>query len=324
MNFLISGCAGFIGYHVSLYLCKKYKKSKIIGFDSINNYYSPILKKKRIKDLKKNDNFFFKKIDLDEKSKLNNLFNNNKIEIVLHFAAQAGVRDSLKIPNSYFKSNFKGFLNIIDLSEKYKVKKFIFASSSSVYGDQKIFPLTEKTKIIPKNIYSASKKINEEIAKDISNISKMKIIGLRFFTVYGNYGRPDMFIFKYLKSIFLKKSFPLYNRGHNFRDYTHIDDVVRIVDKLMLKRIKKNFEIFNICSGKPIDIYKLSILISKLLKKKTNIVFKKRNKIEVLKTHGSNKKVLKLINYSIKKNIFFELPRIIEWYKKNKIYLLKD
>ena len=224
------------------------------------------------------------------------------------------------MPKSYFKSNFEGFLNIIELSKKYNVKKFIFASSSSVYGDQTRFPLNENINIIPKNIYAATKKINEEIARDISLTSNMSIFGLRFFTVYGTYGRPDMFIFKYLKSQICNEKFELYNNGKNFRDYTHIEDVVKIIDKLRIKRLRKKFDIFNICSSKPIDIFKLSIFISKKLKKEPNLVFKKRNKIEVIKTHGSNKKILKLLNCKVNKKIFMELPKIIDWYKKNKMW----
>ena len=276
MNILISGCAGFIGYHLSNYLCEKYKNIKIFGIDNLDNFYSIKHKKKRISDLNKRKNFIFKKIDLSEKKKLENFLKKKKIKTVFHLAAQAGVRDSLKIPKSYFKSNFDGFLNIIELSKKYNVERFIFASSSSVYGDQKKFPLKERINIVPKNIYAATKKINEEIGRDISLISKMSIVGLRFFTVYGTHGRPDMFIFKYLKSQICNKKFELYNHGKNFRDYTHVDDVVKIIDKLRIKKLRKKFDIFNICSSKPIDIYKLSVFISKNLNKKPNLIMKKK------------------------------------------------
>ena len=248
------------------------------------------------------------------------IFNKNKIDIVLHLAAQAGVRDSLKIPKKYFDSNFLGYLNLINYSNNHNVKKFIFASSSSVYGDQKKYPLNEKMIITPKNIYSATKMVNENIAEDISKNSKMKIVGLRFFTVYGEYGRPDMLIFKYLKSLLCNKKFSLYNKGKNYRDYTHIDDVIQLIDKIILKNIKTKFDIFNICSKKPIDTFKIVKFISKYLNTKTKLNLKKRNDIEVIKTHGDNKKILKLTNYRIKKDIFFELPKIIEWYKKNKIW----
>ena len=324
MNILITGCAGFIGFHLSEFLSKKYKKSKIIGFDNINNFYSPILKKMRIKELKKNKNFYFKKIDLENKKKIENIFKRNKIKTVIHLAAQAGVRDSLKMPNSYFKSNFIGFMNIINISNKNKVKKFIFASSSSVYGDKKKFPLKENMNISPKNIYSATKKINEDIANDLSKISNMKMIGLRFFTVYGKFGRPDMFIFKFLHSLLNSKKFYLYNKGNHFRDYTHIDDVVNIIISLIKKKITKKFQIFNICSNDPIDLNKLVKFISDFVNIKAKIIKKKRNSIEVLKTHGDNKKILSFLKIKLKKNIFVELPKIITWYKKNQIWKLKN
>ena len=322
MNILITGCAGFIGFHLTEFLSRKYKKSRIIGFDNLNNYYTPILKKKRVKQLKKYKNFHFKKIDLENKKKVENIFIKNKIEIVIHLAAQAGVRDSLKIPESYFKSNFTGFTNIIDASNKNKVKKFIFASSSSVYGDKKKFPLNENMKISPKNIYSATKKINEDIAYDVSNISRMKIIGLRFFTVYGTFGRPDMFIFKFLGSLIKNKKFYLFNKGNHYRDYTHIDDVVNIMYSLIKKRISKKFQIFNICSNDPIALNKLVNFISNFLNIKPKLIKKNRNYIEVLKTHGDNKKILNYLKIKLNKNIFFELPRIINWYKKNQIWKL--
>ena len=324
MNILITGCAGFIGFHLSEFLSKKYKKSKIIGFDNINNFYSPILKKMRIKELKKNKNFYFKKMDLENKKKLENIFKKNKIKIVIHLAAQAGVRDSLKMPNSYFKSNFIGFMNIVAASNKNMVKKFIFASSSSVYGDKKKFPLKENMNISPKNIYAATKKINEDIANDLSKISNMKMIGLRFFTVYGKFGRPDMFIFKFLNSLLNNKKFYLFNKGNHYRDYTHIDDVVNIIINLIKKKINRKFQIFNICSNNPIDLNKLVKFISNFLNIKPKIIKKKRNSIEVLKTHGDNKKILSFLKIKLRKNIFFELPTIIDWYKKNQIWKLKD
>ena len=260
---------------------------------------------------------------MEDTKSLSDLFKKKKIKIVFHLGAQAGVRDSLRMPKSYFKSNFKGYINIINLSKINNVKKFIFASSSSVYGDQKKFPINEKTKVFPKNIYSATKKINEEIGEDISKISNMKIIGLRFFTVYGKYGRPDMFIYKYLESLINKKKFNLFNSGNHLRDYTHIDDVVKIMDLLISKKMSKKFEIFNICSNKPIDINELSLFIAKFLGKKPKFVFKDRNKIEVIKTHGDNKKILKFLNYKIKNNIYLEVPKIINWYKQNRIWKLK-
>ena len=151
----------------------------------------------------------------------------------------------------------------------------------------------------------------------------MKVIGLRFFTVYGKYGRPDMFVFKYLESLIKRKNFNLFNKGNHLRDYTHIEDVVEMMDLLIRKKMKKNFEIFNICSNKPIDINKLSLFIAKFVGIKPKLSLQARNQIEVVKTHGDNRKILKFLKYKIKKNIYLELPKIITWYKQNKIWNFK-
>ena len=293
MNYLVTGCAGFIGYHVAESILKKNKNSKVIGLDNINDYYSVKLKKERIKILNTNTKFKFYQIDLIKKKEIEKIYKKFKIHTVIHLAAQAGVRYSVINPSSYYESNIIGFTNIIDLSKKYDVKKFIFASSSSVYGDKKKYPLNEKEKIYPKNIYSASKKLNEDMARDVSNISKMKIIGLRFFTIYGKWGRPDMFIFSFLKSIKQKKIYHLNNYGNHVRDFTHVDDVLIIINKLIIKKIMKNFQIFNVCSNKPIKMNILISIMQKYIKKKAIIKKISHNKVEVFKTHGDNSKIKK-------------------------------
>jgi len=320
MNYLITGCAGFIGFHIIESILKKNKGSKVIGLDNINNYYSIEYKKKRIKKLKRNNRFKFYKINLTEKKKILKIFKKFRIHTVIHLAAQAGVRYSVINPSSYYESNIVGFTNIIDLSKNFHVKKFIFASSSSVYGDKKKFPLNEKEKIYPKNIYSASKKLNEDMARDVSNISKMKIIGLRFFTIYGIWGRPDMLILSFLKAIKEQKIYYLNNYGNHVRDFTHIEDVLTIMNKLIRKKITKNFQIFNICSNNPI---KINVLISKIqeyTQKKAIIKKIKHNKVEVLKTHGDNSKIKKYLKIKKFKNIIDELKKIIDWYEKEKIW----
>ena len=324
MNYLITGCAGFIGYHTVESILKENKNANVIGLDNINDYYSIKLKKERIKILKKNKRFKFFKIDLIEKKKIIGIFKKFKIHTVIHLAAQAGVRYSIINPLSYYESNILGFTNIIDLSKKSSVKKFIFASSSSVYWDKKRYPLNEKEKIYPKNIYSASKKLNEDMAKDISNCSKMKIIGLRFFTIYGKWGRPDMFIFSYLKAVKEQKTYYLNNYGNHVRDFTHIDDVLIIINKLIRKKIVKKFQIFNICSNNPI---KMNVLISKMqeyIKKKAIIKKVKHNKVEVFKTHGDNSKIKKYLKIKSFKNIINELKKIIDWYEKEKIWKITN
>ena len=323
MNFLITGSAGFIGFHITNNILKKYKKSKIIGLDNLNNYYSVSLKKKRLKVLQKYKNFKFFKTDLTEKKKIIKLIRKNNINVVIHMAAQAGVRDSLKIPFSYFQSNFVGFLSVLEASHICKVKKFIFASSSSVYGDKNKYPIKEIENISPKNIYSASKKINEDVAKDFSRISNMKIIALRFFTIYGEYGRPDMLIFKFLKASFLNKKFLLFNYGKHERDYTHIEDAVLMINKLIKKKVNDKFQIFNVCSNNPVDISKLLNVITKYTKIKTKIQKVGKNEIEVFKTHGDNLKIKKYLKLNKFKNIFYEIEKIVNWYKKEKIWKLK-
>ena len=320
MKVLVTGCAGFLGYHICDELLKNNNSTSIIGVDSINDYYSQGIKKKRLKDLKKNKNFLFYKIDISNKKKLKKIFNDHKFEIIIHLAAQAGVRHALKDPESYLDSNIKGFLNLVDNLKTNSVKKFIFASSSSVYGEGKKFPQSEEMKPKPINIYSSTKLLNEEIIRDYSNISKIKFIGLRFFTIYGSHGRPDMFLFKLLKSIFKKNSFYLNNYGNHLRDFTHVDDVKMIIKKLIDKKIKTKFQIFNVCSNNPISVLKLISDVSKITSTNPKIVKIKRHKADVLKTHGSNIKIKKYLNIKSFRNIFEELLPIVNWYRDKKFY----
>jgi len=320
MKVLVTGCAGFLGYHICDELLKINNSTSIIGVDSINDYYSQGIKKKRLKDLKKNKNFIFYKIDISNKKKLKKIFNDHKFEIIIHLAAQAGVRHALKDPESYLDSNIKGFLNLVDNLKTNTVKKFIFASSSSVYGEGKKFPQSEEMKPKPINIYSSTKLLNEEIIRDYSNISKIKFIGLRFFTIYGSHGRPDMFLFKLLKSIFKKNSFYLNNYGNHLRDFTHVDDVKMIIKKLIDKKIKTKFQIFNVCSNNPISVLKLTSDVSKITSTNPKIVKIKRHKADVLKTHGSNIKIKKYLNIKSFRNIFEELLPIVNWYRDKKFY----
>ena len=318
MKIFVTGAAGFIGFSLTKSLLKK--NHQVYSIDNMDNYYSLKLKTARIQILKKDKNFHFKRVDLANKKKLEKYLKNKEFDIIFHFAAQAGVRYSKERPDKYIKSNLIGFSNLLSSLKNKNFKIMFYSSSSSVYGDSKIFPLRENAILKPKNLYAKTKIKYEKEANKFAKTFGKKLIGLRFFTVYGKYGRPDMFIFKFLNALLNKKKFYLYNKGNHHRDYTHIDDVVNIVFSLIKKKIFDRFQIFNICSNNPVDINKLVKFISKYLNIKPNIIKKKRNKIEVLKTHGDNKKILKFLKIKLKKNIFLELPGIIHWYKKNKIW----
>ena len=262
MKILITGAAGFIGFNFSKFLLEN-SKFEILGIDNLNNYYSQKIKNARIKLLKKNRKFKFVKLDIKNRKKLKSIFN-NRFSAVFHFAAQAGVRYSLKNPRAYIESNIDGFFNILEFVRNKKIKKFYYASSSSVYGDSKKFPLKEEDIINPKNIYGLSKKNNEETADLFFDNNQISAVGLRFFTVFGTWGRPDMLMFKYLKSFFNKNSkFFLNNYGNHIRDFTFIEDVNLILYKLLKKNIPSGNTLFNICSSNPIKITKILKLIDK-------------------------------------------------------------
>ena len=315
---LITGVGGFIGSQLSIKLLKNYK---VIGIDNLDNYYSVKLKKLRIKILKKHSNFKFYKIDIRNIKSLNNIISKNNFDYVFHFAAQAGVRYSVIKPNKYTTTNIFGTLNLLNSLKNKKIKKIFLASSSSVYGDMKKFPTKETDKLNPKNHYANTKKINEYTGYYYSKVYNLNIYMLRLFTVYGPYGRPDMFLMKLFKSIYTKDKFYLNNNGNHERDFTYIYDVVHILTKLMKIKIKKKYDIFNICSNKPLNISKLLKHInSKIVKVKyTNI---SKNPLDVNKTHGSNNKVTKLINYKKFTDAKIGIKKLFEWYNDNEIYKL--
>ncbi len=315
---LITGVAGFIGFALAEKLIKK--NFIVYGIDNLDNYYSIKLKKKRIELLKRNKNFHFKKINFSKKKNIEIFFKGKKFETVVHLGAQAGVRYSLTNPDKYIDTNFIGFINIIENSIKNKIKKFIFASSSSVYGEQKNFPIKENIYLDPKNIYARTKKLNEEIAYDIHRLNNIDITGLRLFTVYGEWGRPDMFIMKFLKCLYNKEKLKLFNKGNHYRDFTYIEDVVEIMSKLIIKKQDKKFKIFNICSNKPIHLKKLINIMVKQTKKIPNILLTNFQKADVLKTHGDNRKIKKYLKYYKFTKIEEGIKKTIAWYKDNKIW----
>ena len=269
MNILITGCAGFIGYHLANNITLK--NINVYGIDNLNSYYSTKLKNLRLSILKKKKNFKFIKADISNFKQLDKVFGKYKIDLVINLASKSGVRYSLEKPKDYIETNILGFFNLLELSRKYKLKKIIYASSSSVYGDKKIYPVKETEKIQPKNVYSLSKKNNEEIAEIYYKQYGISSIGLRFFTVYGEWGRPDMLMLKYMLSKYKNIKFSLNNKGNHYRDFTYIDDVTGVLKKLINKKINGS-KIYNVCSNKPKKISKILKTLDKLYgKPKMNI-----------------------------------------------------
>ena len=316
MKVLITGAAGFIGYHLAKKLL--IKNIKVIGIDNINDYYDVKLKNNRIKELKKNNKFFFYKLDLCNYKKLNNLVKKNKIKYIIHLAAQAGVRFSIEKPNIYFKSNLEGFFNILEVSRHNKIKHLIFASTSSVYGDSKNFPSTESNNTDrPLSFYAATKKSNEVMAHSYSYIYNLPCTGVRFFTVYGPFGRPDMALYKFTQNIIYNKSIELYNKGNHFRDFTYIDDIVYGIFSLIKKQSNKPipYEIFNIGNGSPKKLIEYLRNIEKNLNKKTKIKKLPLQKGDIIKTHSSINKLKKYTGYRSKTNIEDGISKFVEWFK---------
>ena len=307
---LVTGSSGFIGFHVCYKLLKH--RYKILGLDNHNNYYDPKLKQKRLNLLKKFNNFRFLKIDIKNKKKIHNILKKYRPITIIHLAAQAGVRYSFLKPQEYIDTNITGFINILEGMKEYKLKNFIYASSSSVYGDCKIFPFKENLSLNPLNFYGQTKLMNEKIANLYEKNFNIKTIGLRFFTIYGPFGRPDMFIPKVLNKMKKNKSINLYNNGNHFRDFTYVEDVSDIIHKIIRNLNKKLIpNIFNVCNSKKINIRNVINKIQNITRKKIRCINYPFQIGDMKQTHGSNlllKKIYKIkkfkdFSYGIKKTI---------------------
>ena len=320
MNILITGAAGFIGYHTCKNILIKNKKAKIFGVDNINDYYNQKLKRDRIKSLKndynKNKKFYFLKQNIADLNNMEKIFKKHKISHVINLAAQAGVRYSLKDPFSYVENNLVGFHNILYLSKKYKIKHLVYASSSSVYGNQKKQPYKENFNTDnPIQFYAATKKSNEIMAVAYSNLYKMKTTGLRFFTVYGPWGRPDMALFKFTKNILLNKKIEVFNKGNHSRDFTYIDDIVMGIIKVLYNNDKKKLSnILNIGRGKKEKLLTYIKCIEKYLNKKSKMKLLGLQKGDIKETNSSTDKINKLVGYKPKTNIEVGIKNFLDWY----------
>ena len=319
MNILITGCCGFIGYHLSQKMGTNYK---VLGIDNISTYYDTNYKYKRLKKLKSNKNFKFFKIDITDKKKLEKFFAKFNIDVVINLAAQPGVRLSISNPSIYFQNNIKGFFNLIECVKKYRVKHFIFASSSSVYGNQKKYPVQENADISkPLSFYGATKVCNEAMAYSYSNMYKIPTTCLRFFTVYGPENRPDMAMYKFTKNFISNKKIELFNKGNFLRDFTYISDIINSISKLILKPPKKiiPYNVFNIGRSKPEKVKNFVDEILKQLKYKKVKIKKvsKKNNNEPLITYSNSKSLYKFIKYKPNVNIKTGISEFIKWYRNN-------
>ena len=318
MKILITGCAGFIGFHTSQRFLKE--KYQVFGIDNINNYYDTNLKKNRITILKENKKFTFIKLDLKNKTNLKDLFLKNKFKYVVHLAAQAGVRYSLSNPQSYVQSNLVGFSNLIELVRDFKPRNFVFASSSSVYGSNTNRPSKEADNCNQAiSLYAATKRSNEEVAHSYADMYKLKCTGLRFFTVFGPWGRPDMALFKFTESIKKNKYMEVFNNGNHSRDFTYIDDVVEgiYLSTLRFENFKdrtKNFTIYNIASGKPIKLINFIRTIEKVLNKKGKIKYLPMQPGDIADTFGDISKIKRELGYKPKISYVDGVKKFIDWY----------
>ena len=316
MKVLITGSAGFIGH----YLAKRFLDNghHVYGIDSLLNDKKISIKRNLI--LKKYKKYKFLKTDL---SKNKNFFTNINFDLVVHLAAQPGVRISMEKPFKCIESNILAFTNILEFMRKQKNKTIFYASSSTVYGDEKSNFDEKKITRYPKSIYAMTKISNELMANLYHKEYKINLVGLRFFSIYGRYGRTDMSYFKFLNDIHKKKEINLYGDGSIKRSFTHIDDAIKIIELLTKKfRKKKTFnEIFNVGSNKSIKMSQIIELIKKNFNKSFKVRYLKKKNVDSLIKKLSNKKVLKYINYSPKININYGLSDFINWYENE--YLKK-
>ena len=308
---LVTGCSGFIGMH----LCRSLLSEKydVLGIDNMNSYYSVSLKNARLKQLKKYKNFHFRKADITDIDSLKKIFKIYKPYKVVNLAAQAGVRYSLSNPQTYVQTNILGFVNILECCSIYNVRQLVYASSSSVYGANTHLPFSTLDRTdSPISVYAVSKKSNELLANVYSHIKDLNSIGLRFFTAYGPWGRPDMAIYIFTKSIIAGKTISLFNHGEMIRDFTYIDDIVTGIRSSIASDCKN--EVFNLGSQTKVNMKYVISIIEKKLGKKAIVRYVDIQpgdvKASLADIHSSQKK----LNYKSMTSIEEGIPLFIDWY----------
>lgn len=328
---LVTGAAGFIGFHLSKLLCEK--GFIVVGIDSLNNYYDSTLKQDRLAELRRFESFSFQTLDVCDATKLNFLFEEEGFDIVIHLAAQAGVRYSLKDPHTYIQNNVVGFMNILEACRLYKVRHLLFASSSSVYGANTETPYhPDHMTDHPMSLYAATKKTNELMAHSYASLYMVPITGMRFFTVYGSWGRPDMAYFSFTKNILEENTINLFNGGDLKRDFTHVSDVVESIYRLLdkppyfeeekrKKRLTSSesyapYQIFNIGNNKPVRVGEFVAILEGLLDKKAKIEKAPMQPGDVYETYADIDTLIEKIDYQPQVSIQDGLEEFVSWYRK--------
>ena len=318
MKILITGAAGFIGSHLARFLCKK--KISIYGIDNISDYYDKKLKLDRLKWIK-NKHFNFNQVDLLDKKSLDMYISKNKFDLIIHLAAQPGVVYSIENPFAYIENNIMAYLNLLEICKKRKISNIIYASSSSVYGKKNKAPFRENQKTdTPLTVYSASKITDEHISYVYSNLFSMNFIGLRFFTVYGPWGRPDMSPYIFINKLINNSEINLFDHGRGIRDFTYIDDIVDAI-YLIVKKYQKvkslpKHEVYNLGLGQPISTKNFLNQIEELLNKKAKIKNEKKRKADMKITYSDSSKFKLDYNYTFKTTTKKGLKNLLDWYQR--------
>ena len=331
MKIIVTGSAGFIGFS----LCEKLLKrgDDIIGIDNHNNYYDPKIKESRLKLLIKYSNYQHYRIDLTDQTNLDKIFNEQRPIKVVNLAAQAGVRYSMENPLAYINSNIVGFAHILENCRYHKVKHLVYASTSSVYGANTKMPFSEHDSTNhPLSVYAASKKSNELMAHSYSNLYKLPTTGLRFFTVYGPWGRPDMALFKFTKNILEEKQIDVFNHGKHTRDFTYIHDIVEGIIKTLdgpalgnndwdsnqpdPATSKAPWQIYNIGNNKPVQLMDYIEALEKTLEKKAKINFLPLQPGDVPDTYASVENLNRQFNYKPTTSVTQGVSAFVKWYKE--------
>ncbi len=329
MNILITGAAGFIGFHTAEKLLQQ--GESIVGIDNLNDYYAPQLKEDRLKLLSSYKNFTFVKLDINDNDGLENLFSKYKFTDVIHLAAQAGVRYSLKNPKAYVDANLAGFVNILECCRHNNIKHLIFASSSSVYGANIKKPFTESDRVDhPVSLYAATKKANELLAHSYASLYNLPCTGLRFFTVYGPWGRPDMAYFKFVKNIINGTTIDVYNNGGMRRDFTYIDDIVNGILRVINKPAQPDpdwsskisaeisyapYRIYNIGNGNPVQLLDFIKTIEHILGKKAILNMQPMQDGDVTETFADISLLREQFGYQPQIKIADGMRKFVDWYK---------